>query len=90
MKLFWKDVKFRVEKIKENFTNLGLLKLNSNKAKDKLKWSCKLSFKKTIELVANWHREYYNKKDKKIITISQINFYMKLLKKITPNSIMKL
>ncbi len=82
MKKYWKDVKFHVaKKKKRKFYESGLLKLNSNKVKKKLKWSCILSFKKTIELVAIWYKEYYNKKNRKVITISQIDFYMKLLEK---------
>ena len=72
---------FIEKKNKRKFHRSGLLKLNSNKAKDKLKWSCKLSFKKTIELVTNWYREYCNKKDKKIITISQVILYETFKKK---------
>jgi len=65
-------------KYKEN----KLLQLNSNKAKLKLKWFCKLNFNRAISFTANWYKQYYF--NKKIIfdySISQIKDYQKILPK---------
>ena len=65
-------------KYKEN----KLLQLNSNKAKLKLKWFCKLNFNKTISFTANWYKQYYlNKKTIFNYSISQIKDYQKILTK---------
>ena len=41
-----------------------LLKLNSNKAKLRLKWKPVLSFSETIQMVINWYKFYYFNKKK--------------------------
>ena len=65
-------------KYKEN----KLLQLNSNKAKLKLKWFCKLNFNNTISFTANWYKQYYfNKKTIFDYSISQIMDYQKILLK---------
>ena len=71
-----------IKRIEKNFYESNLLKLNCNKAKTKLKWKCILSFYETINMVANWYKNYYSK-PKKIYKTSfnQIREYEKLIKK---------
>ena len=83
MKRYWKKVSWKIIKKKKNiFFESNLLKLNSNKAKNKLKWTCILSFKETINMVAEWYKNYYlNSKKTQNISFNQIKEYERLLKK---------
>ena len=83
MRKYWKKVSWEVvNKKKQNFYESNLLKLNCNKAKIYLKWKSILSFKETINMVANWYKSYYSQ-PKKIYEMSfnQIKEYEKFLKK---------
>ena len=61
---------------------MNLLKLNSNKAKTKLKWKCILSFAESIYMVTNWYKSYYSKpKEIYNTSFNQIKEYENLLKK---------
>ena len=83
MKKYWKQVSWKVDtKSKKNFFESSLLKLNSQKAKKKLKWKCALSFKETINMVASWYKSYYTKKKNSYkISLNQIQEYEKILEK---------
>lgn len=82
MKIYWKKIPIKVQKERKKiFYESNLLNLNSDKAKEELDWSCILSFKETVEFVANWYKEFYDKKNSKIITFYQIRKYMDYLKK---------
>ena len=83
IKKFWKETSWRVLNIKnQGFHESNLLKLNSNKAKKKLKWKCILSFEETISLVADWYKNYYFKRKKMFdVSSGQIKKYEKLLKR---------
>ena len=71
-----------VNKKKKSFYESNLLRLNSNKAKTKLKWKCILSFAETINMVAYWYKNYYsNSKKMYEVSFNQIKKYEKLLKK---------
>ena len=83
MKKYWERVKWSViKKNKKNFFESNLLKLNSNKAKNLLKWKCILSISETIKLTTYWYKNYYAE-PKKIYKTSQdqIKKYEKLLNK---------
>jgi CDP-glucose 4,6-dehydratase len=82
IKKYWKATSWKVSnRGKKSFYESNLLKLNSNKAKKKLRWKCILSFAETISMVANWYKNYYFK-TKKMFEVSsdQIKKYEKLLK----------
>ena len=83
MKKYWKEISWKMSnKKKKSFYESNLLKLNSNKAKIKLKWKCILTFAETISMVANWYKSYYSKpKQIQKVSLNQINEYEKLLKK---------
>ncbi len=83
MKKYWKEISWKMpNKKKKSFYESNLLKLNSNKAKIKLKWKCILTFAETISMVANWYKSYYSKpKQIQKVSLNQINKYEKLLKK---------
>tara|TARA_B100000686_G_scaffold299916_1_gene334060 strand:+ start:82 stop:1170 length:1089 start_codon:yes stop_codon:yes gene_type:complete len=83
IKKYWKQTSWKISnKRKNNFYESNLLKLNSNKAKTKLKWKCILSFDETINMVADWYKSYYLKPKKMHdISLNQIKSYEKLLKK---------
>ena len=83
MKNHWKKVTWSETKQNENsFFESNLLKLNSNKAKNKLKWKCILNFNQTINMVAQWYKNYYFYPMKiQKTSFNQIKEYEKLLKK---------
>ena len=83
MKKNWKKISWQLDKKnKKFFYESNLLKLNCNKAKIKLKWKSILSFVETIDMVANWYKNYYLKPSAAYkISFSQIQKYEKLLKK---------
>jgi CDP-glucose 4,6-dehydratase len=83
MKYYWKDVSWIFYKNSNKyFKESELLKLNSQKAKNKLKWKSILTFKENIFLVSNWYKNFYsNPKLAYKLTINQIEEYQKILKK---------
>ena len=83
MQKYWNKVLWKVtNKSKNNFYESNLLKLNINKAKIKLKWKSILTFKETINMVAEWYKNYYlNPKEIYKTSFNQIKEYEKLLKK---------
>ena len=80
------NFKWKVHKARSNFFESKLLKLDSNKAKIKLGWKSILSISESTSLVANWYNFFYKSKKKNIdlynLSVSQINFYLKKLKKM--------
>ena len=79
---FWTNIKWKTaKKRKVNFYESELLQLNSNKAKRLLNWKSILTFKESIQLVANWYKDFYDKKNPSSITFSQINLFMQFLKR---------
>ena len=82
MKSFWGEISWKIKKDKKKiFFESNLLKLNSNKAKKYLGWSCKMNFFQTIKMVAEWYRNFYDpKKEKSKFTYNQIHQYEKFLK----------
>jgi CDP-glucose 4,6-dehydratase len=83
MKKNWEKISWELDKKnKKFFYESSLLKLNCNKAKNKLKWKSILSFAETIGMVSNWYKNYYlNPSAAYKISLSQIQKYEKLLKK---------
>ena len=82
MKENWEKVSWKIPKSKKkSFYESSLLKINSNKAKKKIKWKCILTFSETVQMVVNWYK--INDTNSKTIyktTINQIKDYEKLLK----------
>ena len=70
--------KWKIKK-KKLFSESKLLKLNSSKAKRKLKWSNKLSFNETLKMTANWYEAFYKKKKIISFTLKQIKEFEKKL-----------
>ena len=82
IKKSWKLTSWKISKRKKIFQESNLLKLNSTKAKNKLKWKSILSFKETISMVARWYKSYYSKKEKMDeVSLNQIKEYQKILQK---------
>ena len=83
MRKYWDKVSWKIaDKSKNSFYESKLLKINSNKAKVKLKWKSILTFNETINMVTEWYKNYYTH-PKKIYKTSfnQIKQYENLLKK---------
>jgi CDP-glucose 4,6-dehydratase len=83
MKKYWENISWKLYKNNSKiFKESSLLKLNSQKAKNILKWKSVLTFKENIYLVINWYKNFYlNPKEAYKLTSSQIIFYEKILSK---------
>ena len=83
MKKYWENVSWKLHKRNNKiFKESSLLKLNSQKAKKILKWKSLLTFKENIYLVSNWYKNFYlNSKQVYKLTLSQIEYYQKILNK---------
>ncbi len=82
MKNYWKKISWKIKRNKgKRFYESSLLKLNSNKSKKYLGWSCVMTFSQTIKMVTEWYKNYYIDKEKiSNLTYVQIKQYEKLLK----------
>ena len=69
------NIKKYINNKKGFFKESKLLKLNSNKSKNILKWKNTWSMKKSIEETAFWYNNFLKKKDLKKITSIQVNKY---------------
>lgn len=67
--------KWKFSKIDKNIIETKNLYIDSKYAKKKLGWKANLTFTKRIELTAEWYQAYI--KNKKIITLNQINTFLK-------------
>lgn len=75
---FWKNIKWKISKSNLSEKESILLKLNSNKAKKKIKWEPKLNFSKAIEMTINWYKYFYSKKiDLFNFSLGQLETYFK-------------
>tara|TARA_B100000575_G_scaffold23332_1_gene15887 strand:- start:988 stop:2052 length:1065 start_codon:yes stop_codon:yes gene_type:complete len=63
LKKNWNKFNFKIKQSKKNYKEANLLKLNSSKANKILKWKCVLKFNQSVELTANWYKNYFNTKD---------------------------
>ena len=58
-----------------------MLKLNSTKAKKKLKWTPMINFEDTVKMTTVWYKNYYQKKNKiQKFSEKQIIDYIKKIK----------
>ncbi len=75
---YWKNSKFEIYNEKF-FSEDNLLKLNSVKAENILKWKKILNLEKTLKLTMNWYKEFYenNSKAQKLLD-NDINYYLSL------------
>jgi CDP-glucose 4,6-dehydratase len=83
MKKSWKAVSWKIKKFEKIDYESKLLKLNSNKAKLKLKWKNCLNFSQSIKMTTDWYKNFYEKKENiYFFSINQIlNFEKKMRSK---------
>ena len=81
LKKNWNKFNFKIKKSKKNYKEANLLKLNSSKANKILKWKSVLKFNQSVELTANWYKNYFNTKNvKKTSLLTLENYYYHLNK----------
>lgn len=74
---FWGSGKIRILKSKK-FKEQKNLQIDSTKAKKKLKWKITYSTKEAISVTSEWYSEVFrNKNNPLVVTLKQINEYMK-------------
>ena len=62
---------------KSKFKEAKLLKLNCDKAKDRISWHPILSSKKSIDLACDWYKSYFKKNNMFKVTEKQIQNFLK-------------
>ncbi len=78
----WQGAEYKSVKSDNNKPEAGLLKLNCDKALNRLKWVPALSLEKNVELTMNWYVNYYQRKgDISELTDSQIDIYEEAARK---------
>tara|TARA_B100000029_G_C17609724_1_gene969024 strand:- start:5869 stop:6957 length:1089 start_codon:yes stop_codon:yes gene_type:complete len=83
MSQFWKDVQWDVQKQDKQPYESNLLKLNCDKARSLLNWHAVMGFEDTIQLTAEWYKNYYaNSLDMFSVTKNQIITYVDKAKEI--------
>jgi CDP-glucose 4,6-dehydratase len=82
-KKFWQNIKWSIVINKKKlFKESNLLRLNTQKVREAIKWKSILKFEECIAMTINWYREFYLKsKDMNAISLQQIKAYQKLLTK---------
>ncbi len=81
MKKFWSNVSWKEYKNYKGLYESKLLKLNSTKAKKKLKWTPMIDLEDTAKMTTVWYKNFYLKKNKiKKFSEKQIIEYEKKLK----------
>jgi CDP-glucose 4,6-dehydratase len=76
----WPEANYKIlKKKKQKFYESKLLRLNSSKAKKKLKWKSILTFKESIKFVSDWYKEFRKDKNLDYMTKKQILMYINLL-----------
>ena len=75
IKNYWNKIDYKVSPNSKDVHEAGLLKIDSSKAKEKLKWAPVWDGQKALEVTANWYRSYYE--DGEINTESDISAYEK-------------
>ena len=76
----WNNVNYKIESDKNQlFHESNLLKLNCDKALEKLNWKPILDFEETIEFTSEWYKQYYIDHNKiSNLTENQIKTYQEL------------
>ena len=83
IKKYWPNIKWSIKAGSLNkHKEAGLLKLNSNKAKNKLKWKTVLNFEETMKMTTIWYKNYYRKNSISISNKQIRNFKYILIKKL--------
>lgn len=82
MKKNWNNITWKKINTKKKYFESKLLKINSNKAKNLLNWSCILNFNETAKMVSQWYKTYYQSKTNMYeFTLGQIDEYISLIQK---------
>ena len=71
----WGDSASYVVNDEHYFHEANYLKLDSSKAKTKLKWSPKWNIEKTLQSIVDWNKAYLNKKNMKQVSEEQIDLF---------------
>ena len=84
MKKNWSEINYKIVKT-SNFKEAKLLRLNTQKAQNKLKWKCILNFNLIMKFTTDWYFNYSkNKKNLEKFSIDQIHLFEKLKWKKNP------
>lgn len=74
IKKYWDEINYEIKESAVNFHEANLLKLDSTKARTKLKWKNIWDSNKTFEKTTNWYKNYY--KNKTILSEKDLDNYI--------------
>ena len=77
IKGYYPSVKWSNQK-NSHIIESNLLKLNSEKSKKILNWSCKLNFEETIKITSDWYFSQIEGKNMEEFTSKQISYYLSI------------
>jgi len=82
MKKHWNSISWEEKKIKNDLYESKLLKLDSTKARKKLKWKPIMNFDETIKMTTIWYKNFFEKKQINVFDLSkkQIEYYNKKIR----------
>lgn len=77
---YWGDSPgYLVKKDANELHEAEILKLNCNKAKNRLGWTSKLNLEETLKDLCDWHKFHLEGEDMRKFSVKQINKYMEIL-----------
>ena len=84
IKLKWKNLQWQISNKSKRVYESKLLKLNSNKALKLLKWKCYLNADQSLDMVIDWYKYLYTKKEKNMYeySVKQIQKYENFISKL--------
>lgn len=77
---YWGEIVYEIDADNSNFKETKILKLNSQKAHNRLLWQSVWGLKKTMEHTINWYKNYYD--NKAVLTEKDLENYIDDAKKI--------
>jgi len=82
MKKHWNSISWEEKKSKNDLYESKLLKLDSTKARKKLKWKPIMNFEETIKMTTIWYKNFFEKKQINVFDLSkkQIEYYTKKIR----------
>lgn len=73
----WQDHPgYQIVENPQNVHEAKILKLDTSKVKDQLKWAPRMTLSESLKLTSEWYKAYFEKKDLNSLTESQINKFI--------------
>ena len=74
MHQYWNKVHFIIDEVSDSLHEAHFLKLDSTKARAKLKWEAVWNTEKAVRMTVEWYRNYYE--ENRILTLDHLYRYI--------------